>query len=118
MHFLARDNLYQIEKPYQLKYAANPGIPKSNLRLEKQNLIKISNIRGQERKFSFDTNGFAVLKMDKEIPYDDFNNPEGIRKYLDAVTESVKVLLGANKVQAFQFVVCLKLIILLMNAVY
>ena len=117
MHFLTRDEIYKTEKPYQLKYPAQPGIPKSNLRLEKQNLIKISSIRGQEKKFSFDTNGFAVLKMDKEIPYDDFNSPEGIRKYLDVVTDAVKVFLGASKVQAFQSVVRLKLGILMMNAV-
>lgn len=90
MHFLARDDIHNTEKPYQLKYAADPRIPKSNLRLEKQNLIKIGNIRGQERNFSFEINGFAVLKMDKEIAYDDVSNPEGIRRYLDGVTESVK----------------------------
>ena len=111
MHFLARDDLYKTEKPYQLKYAANPGIPKSNLRLENKNPIKISNIRGQEGNFSLEKTGFAVLRMDKEIPYDDFNSPEGIRRYLDAVTESVRNLLDAGKVQAFQYVVCLRLCI-------
>ena len=118
IHFLTRDDLYKTEKPYQLKYMANPGIPKSNLRLEKQNTTKISNIRGQEENFSFDKNGFAVLKMDKGVPYDDFDKPEGIRRYLDAVTENVRALLGANKVQAFQYVVCLGLCILLTEKIH
>ena len=105
MHFLTRDIMYEKEKPYQLKYAAEVGVPKTNFRLEKQAPITISNIRGQEQQFSFQRNGFAVLKMDKEIPYEDFSDPEGIRRYLEAVSENLKVLLGANKVQAFQYVV-------------
>ena len=109
LHFLTRDMMYEKEKPYQLKYAPKVGIPKTNFRLEKQDPITISNIRGQERQFSFQRNGFAVLKMDKEIPYEDFSDPEGIRRYLEAVSENLKVLLGANKVQPFQYVVRLYL---------
>ena len=105
MHFLTRDIMYEKEKPYQLKYAPEVGIPKTNFRLEKQDPITISNMRGQERQFSFQRNGFAVLKMDKEIPYEDFSDPEGIRRYLEAVSENLKMLLGANKVQPFQYVV-------------
>ncbi|KAM0802209.1 putative CmcJ-like methyltransferase [Usnea florida] len=105
MHFLTRDIMYEKEKPYQLKYAPEVGIPKTNFRLEKQDPITISNMRGQERQFSFQRNGFAVLKMDKEIPYEDFSDPEGIRRYLEAVSENLKVLLGANKVQPFQYVI-------------
>ena len=107
MHFLTRDIMYEKEKPFQLKYAAEVGIPKTNFRLEKQDPITISNIRGREQQFSFQRNGFAVLKLDEVISYEDFSNPEGIRRYLKAVSENLKVLLGANKVQPFQYVVCL-----------
>ncbi len=112
MNFLARDALYEQEKPYQLRYAAEEGIPTTNLRHEKQHLIKIRNIRGQEQKLSFESNGFAVLKMDDELSYDDFGNPEGIRRYLEVVSESLRALLGANKVQVYQYTVCLRLCIL------
>ena len=109
MHFLTRDIMYEKEKPFQLKYAPEVGIPKTNFRLEKQDPITISNIRGREQQFSFQRNGFAVLKMDKEVPYEDFSDPEGIRRYLEAVSENLKVVLGANKVQPFQYVVRLYL---------
>ena len=105
MHFLTRDIMYEKEKPYQLRCPAEVGIPKSNFRLEKQAPITTSNLRGRERQFSFQRNGFAVLKMDKEIPYEHFSDPEGIRTYLEAVSENLKVILGANKVQPFQYVV-------------
>ena len=105
MHFLTRDELYEHEKPYQLKYAAPDGVPRTNLRLEKKQPIRISNIRDQEQQLSFEKNGFTVLKMDKDIPYDDFFNPTGIRRYLEAVAERLKVALGADRVQVFQYLV-------------
>lgn len=105
MHFLTRDKLYEHEKPYQLKYVAAKGIPTSNIRLQKQEPIQVNSIRGQERQFSLEKNGFAVLKMDKEVPYDDFSNPEGIRRYLNMVAEQLKTRLGADKVQVYQYVV-------------
>lgn len=105
MHFLMRDELYEHEKPYQLKYAAAEGIPTSNFRLEKQEPIQINSIRGREQDFSFDKNGFAVLKIDEDMPYDDFSDPEGIRRYLNIVASSLQKLLGADKVQVFQYVV-------------
>ncbi len=105
MHFLTRDKLYEHEKPYSLKYAPAEGIPSSNIRLKKQETIKVNSIRGHEPQFSFEKNGFAVLKMDKEIPYDDFSKPEGVRRYLDMVAEQLRARLGADKVQVYQYVV-------------
>ena len=113
LNFLKRDKLYEHEKPYQLKYAAAERIPISNLRLEKQDNIKVTSIRDREAQFSFEKNGFAVLRMNEDIPYDDFSNPDGIRRYLDIVSVHLENLLGADKVQAFQYVVRLGLSLLL-----
>lgn len=106
MLFFARDDLYEHEKPYQLKYIPDSGVPASNYRVEKREGIKISSMRGREDQFSVEKNGFAVFKMDQATPYTDFNNPEGIRKYLETVVQSVKTLLGADKVQVFNYAVC------------
>ena len=105
MHFLTRDELYEHEKPYQLKYAGAEGLRRTNLRLEKKGPIKISSIRNREQQFSFEENGFTVLNMDDDIPYDDFFRPAGLRRYFDAVAERLKVALGAEKVQVFQYLV-------------
>ena len=105
MHFLTRDKLYENEKPYSLKYVAAEGIPTSNIRVEKHEAIKVNSIRGQEQQFSLERNGFAVLKMDEEVPYDDFANPAGIQRYLNMVAEQLKTRLGADKVQVYQYVV-------------
>ena len=105
IHFLTRDKVYEHEKPYQLKYVAAKGVPTTNIRLEKQEPVQINSIRGQEQQFSLEKNGFTVLKMDEEIPYDDFNNEAGVKKYLNMVAEQLKMRLGADKVQVYQYVV-------------
>ena len=105
LHFLTRDNVYEHEKPYQLRYKAAKEIPTTNIRLEKQEPIKISSIRGQERQFSFERNGFTVLKMDQEVPYDDFSTSAGVTRYLNMVAEQLRKRLGAEKVQVYQYVV-------------
>ncbi|KAL8811597.1 MAG: hypothetical protein Q9223_007499 [Gallowayella weberi] len=105
MHFLRRDELYNSEKPYQLKYAAAEGVPISNFRLEKKEPIKINSLRGYKKEFSFDKNGFTVMKIDEDIPYNDFSDGAGIRRYLDVVAAGLQNLLGADKVQVYQYVV-------------
>ena len=117
LNFLKRDELYEREKPYQLKYAPAEGIPISNLRLEKQHNIKITSIRDREAQFTFEKNGFTVLRLNEDIPYDEFSNPDGIRRYLDMVSTHLKNLFGADKVQAFQYVVRLGPRLLLVSEV-
>lgn len=107
INFLTNDpSLYKTEKPYQIKYNAAPDIPVSNLRFEKQSSLTISSIRGREADFSFEKNGFTVLNLNGTVPpYEDFDRPEGVRSYILAATTALKALLGAQKVQAFQYVV-------------
>ena len=105
MHFLSRDRLYDTEKPYQLKYEPEAGIPATNFKMEKKAPIKITSMRGRESEFSFSENGFRVLKLDHDIPYETFSSREGIRTYLRMVQEKVKTQLGAQKVQIFQYLV-------------
>ena len=112
INFLSNDaSLYLTEKPYQVKYNAAPAnIPISNLRLEKQSPITIASIRGRESEFSFEKNGFTVLKLregdgDSCYEYEAFDTQEGVRGYILEVTRKLKELLGAQKVQAFQYVV-------------
>ena len=106
MIFFARDELWKHEKPYQIKYVPENGVPASNHRLEKREGIKITSMRGREDQFSIEKNGFAVFKLDQAPPYTDFNNRDGIRKYLEIVAQSVKALLCADKVQIFNYGVC------------
>ncbi|KAG7006527.1 hypothetical protein G7Y79_00014g037020 [Physcia stellaris] len=103
MHFLVRDELYNEEKPFQLKFTPEDGVPRSNYRLEKRDCIKIISMRGHEKWLSLEKNGFTVVKMNQETPYTDFETPEGIQAYFRTVVQSVQALLGADKVQVFSY---------------
>lgn len=108
MQFLAKDALYESEKPYKFKYAAEIGIPTSNLQYEEEP-VTVTSIRGREREFTVEKNGFAVLKICEDMSYDDFSTEAGIQRYRDLVAEQVKTHLGADKVQVYEHRVCLAL---------
>ena len=110
MNFLNRDELYQHEKPYQFRYNVADGIPRSNLRHSKQESLKIHNMRGREEQFSFEKNGFTVLKLDEELSYDDFDTPAGISRYLNIVAKQLRLKLNADTVQVYQYLVSLGLL--------
>ena len=110
IHFLARDDLYEREKPYQIKFDVAEGIPTTNYTHVKQEHFKINNIRGREEQFSFEKNGFTVLKLDEDVSYDDFDSPAGIHRYLDIVAEQLRLKLDADTVQVYQFLVRLRLL--------
>ena len=105
LQFLAKDKLYEHEKPYRFQYKPPEGVPKTNFHIEKQDGINISSIRGREKEFSLEKNGFTVLSLDEEIPCEDFDSEAGIRRYMDLVANKLKVLLKADKVQVYQQVV-------------
>ena len=103
INFLTRDNLYEHEKPYQLRYDVADGIPRTNLRHVKQSPLKIHNMRGREEQFSFEKHGFTVLESDEEISYDHFDNPAGISRYLNIVAKQLRLKLNADTVQVYQY---------------
>ena len=106
MFFFKRDDLYEHEKPYQLKYVPENGVPATNYLVEKREGIKIVSMRGREDQFSIERNGFTIFKMAQPTPYTDFDNPAGIRAYLETVVECVKTVLGADRVQVYHYAVC------------
>lgn len=106
MNFLVRDTLYNHEKPYQLRYAPTEGTPTTTFQCERKAPINIQSIRGRDPQFSVKENGFGVMTMKEEMPYSDFSKPEGVQRYLNAVCQQLKEHLGAEKVQAYQYLVC------------
>ena len=106
LQFLARDKLYEHEKPYRFQYKQPEGVPRTNFLMEKHDGINIRSIRGREEEFSLEKNGFTVLSLDQEIPYEDFDTEAGIRRYMDLVADRLRLFLNADKVQVYQQVVC------------
>jgi hypothetical protein len=105
MYFLARDEVYNDEKPYRLRFVPPPGFPETNINTEKHE-ISIGDIRTQERKFSLEREGFALLPLKSSMNYDDFFDVAKIEQvYLKEVAELLISSMKASRVQIFEHLV-------------
>ncbi|KAL9045179.1 MAG: hypothetical protein Q9214_001743 [Letrouitia sp. 1 TL-2023] len=76
IRFLERSLLYEKEKPYTIDYrvpAWESDIERTNFRSDAHDVV-ITDIRGSEDQFTFDSNGFAVIEMESEMSYEDFQD--------------------------------------------
>lgn len=102
IYFVQRNCLFAAEKPYEFCYTADVSIPQSNITREKHDNIPVYDIRGQEETFNLEHNGFEILKLDQQIPYNDYFDPIKVTRYLRALERLLKNHLGASRVEVFR----------------
>ena len=102
VHFMRKDVLHQHEKPYAFRYAAEYGIPQSNFKMDKHESIFIEDLRGRLDSFSFEDNGFTILKLPHEIPYENYCHPTKVSAYFRQLEELLQCHLGASYVEVFR----------------
>lgn len=102
-HFLCRDDLWKHEKPYSLKFIPKADFPKNNGQRAQKDGIIVEDIRGRESEFSFEKNGFAIMRLgESHMTYSDFDNSDIINAiYLKQIALGLQELLGARRVQIF-----------------
>lgn len=104
IHFLQRDPLYDSEKVFELKFDPSSGLPKSNMRLEKRDGIEIQDIRDREAQYSFDRNGFSILRADFGMPANTYYEEHLLRQeYFPKLAHAVKEHLRASQVRIFDY---------------
>ncbi|KAF2124978.1 putative CmcJ-like methyltransferase [Dothidotthia symphoricarpi CBS 119687] len=106
MYLLERNPLWKSVKPYDLKFSPPEGFPKSNAVPRKHDGIQVEDIRGREHEFSLAKNGFALIPMDVSMSVQDFENFNGDElssRFFKPVADSLKIFLGAERVQVFDF---------------
>jgi hypothetical protein len=103
LYFLVRDDLFLAEKPYAFRFPIDgKPLSQTNMKMERKELIRINDIRGNEKLFSFDKNGFEVLSHKSELRYEDFYRPEKISTYLRELESVLKDRLKASHVEVFR----------------
>lgn len=108
INFLARDGRYEDEKPYYLKFPPPAGFARDNLVYDLQ-VKQVEDVRGREDGFSVAANGFAVMQLDEELAYDEYDDRSKVESvYCRQVAQGVRKLLGASRVQVFEHVVCIR----------
>lgn len=104
--FLERNVIYDTEKVYELKYDPPQGLPKSNMKLEKKPAISIQDIRGNERNYSFERNGFTIMNIGNNMAIDEYEDEGKLKEnYFPKLAFAVRDLLKADRVQIFDYVV-------------
>lgn len=105
LEFLAKSALYSDERPYCLKFESPAGLRRSNIQVELSQQ-RIEDIRGHEEDFTIDKNGFALVPLDTQMTHEDFDDEENITSiYLPEAAEALRQLVGAFRVQIFEYVV-------------
>ncbi len=111
-------DLYQTEKPYHINLPANAlgSHAPSNEVSQEYASIRIQSLRGFEKEFTLDKNGFQVFQdyvcgddsdgsaqSARAVPIlDVYDNPDLVRKiYYPAVENFLKEKLGAQSAKAF-----------------
>lgn len=103
IHFLKTDARYQKEKPYAFRYELDAeDVPQSNMEMEKVEGILITDIRGLEREYSLDLNGFTVLEHQSALEYGDYYDPSRVWVYFRELEDLLKTHLNASKVEIFR----------------
>ncbi len=106
IHFLAHNELYRTEKPYSLRYMGEEQVAQTNIELDKHDDIPIHDIRGWEREFSLQKQGFTISRLSSRMQYRDYSDPgQVIAIYLHEVASHLKKLLGARHVQIYEHLV-------------
>lgn len=106
-HFLCRDDQWKHEKPYSLKFIPKADFPKTNGQRAQKDGILVEDIRGRESEFSFQKNGFAIMRLGEiHMSRSDFDNPDIVNAiYLKQIAVGLQELLGAQRVQIFDCLV-------------
>jgi hypothetical protein len=101
-NFLQRNTLYEVEKPYSLRFTPPLGFPRSNIKLANHK-ITIKDARARSKPLDFFQNGFQILPFRTELPYTQFEDDDAVKRvYLREVANLIRTFLGAQKVQIFE----------------
>lgn len=104
MYFLARDPLFDTEKPYSLRFPPQGDLPQSNIKHERHS-VAIKSLRDVPN-LGLDERGFEVLETQTNMSYEDFADETKIRSvYLPEVRANLIKKLGARHVHVLDFAV-------------
>jgi len=103
---LDRLELYQKEKPYEMRFYPPGDFPRKNLHISTYHGIPVEDIRSRKESLSISKNGSMVMELDSQMSPEDFSDREAIEsQYLPKVAEGLKKCLGASRVQIHDYLV-------------
>lgn len=87
-------------------FAPDEGFPRTNIKLNKLSDLEVEDVRGREADLSLDRNGFALIRLDTSMSYEDYDSKDKIKSlYAGEVAEALRLHMKAARVQIFENVV-------------
>ena len=103
IHFLRKDSIHEHEKPYAFRFDPGDDVPQSNFTLEAHSGITVRDLRSIRDEFTISKNGFAILNLPHNVPYDDYHDADLIKKsYFNQLETLLKSHLNASHVEIFR----------------
>jgi hypothetical protein len=102
--FLEPDPKHQSEKPYKLQYDPGEGLPRWNCKNRTQKGIRIHDIRGREKEFNLQRQGFEILKLPSKLQLEEFYDDARVKKvYYEEMRQLLKDNYGAKRVEILEY---------------
>lgn len=99
--FLGRDDLYQTEKPYCLRFDPLDDIPRHNLKIDSR-LLHIADARSLNTEI--EKNGFTLTIIPTTLTYADFTDAKNIEStYALEVQNHLKKIFGARHARVIDY---------------
>ena len=106
LHFLAREKLYEHEKPYSIQFEPHGDVPRSNVRQTIVEDMNIQDIRSTRDLLRLESDGFIVRDLHSAMSYTDFADPEIVQRvYLEEVRTLLAQSLGTKNVAILEYLV-------------
>jgi hypothetical protein len=101
--FLQKSPLWDLEKPYRLRYMPFGDIPRTNILLETFG-VSLYDIRPSIANLSLDVNGYEIHHLDSRLGYADFFDYEKVHSvYMKEVQELVKEVCRAKHAHTLDY---------------
>ncbi|KAJ4177828.1 hypothetical protein NW767_015015 [Fusarium falciforme] len=106
MYYLDRTPLYEVEKPYSMRYLPEEGIPQTNYKKVKYPLTARSMRRPDVGPFRLNECGFQLVNLDSKLSYDEFWDNKRVQEvYIEEVKDTLKKQLDAKHVFVLDYAV-------------
>lgn len=104
IHFLKRLSKYETEKVYELKYDPPPGLPKTNMCLERRDHITVEDMRHRESGLKIDERGYQIITLEDGLELIDYDDQASLlQHYFPLLAQKVKEVMLADRVQIFDY---------------
>jgi len=104
VYFFKPEEKFNHEKPYGFHVVPRTtNIAQTNIECEKIHGVSVTDMRGHEKDFSLERNGFAHLDVNTDLTYEDYHDSVKVQIYFRQMEAILKDHLKADQVKVFRY---------------